>query len=302
MSDSSRPAVGVVFPPKFEPEALLGYAPEAESAGLDELWLWEDCFREGGVATVAAALAVTERIRVAIGVFPMPLRNVALTAMEVASIDRMFPGRFLLGVGHGAQHWMGQVGARVASPLTLMREYVPALRALLAGEELTVSGRYVTLDAVRLDWPPAAPVPLHAAGEGAKTLALTGELADGTVFVPGCAPSVILEARERIEEGRALAGRTGPHAISVFIMTAFARTEAETAAGRAWFEAKWARDGIAPDRRGGVLGTPAEVAEQLRAYADAGVTNLVMLPGSDVDRSAFLAAAGETAELLRAGA
>ena len=76
----------------------------------------------------------------------MPLRNVAIAAMEIASVERMFPGRLIPGVGHGVLSWMGQVGARVASPLTLMREYVPALRALLAGESVTTTGRYVTLD------------------------------------------------------------------------------------------------------------------------------------------------------------
>ena len=67
----------------------------------------------------------------------MPLRNVAIAAMEIAAVERMFPGRLIPGVGHGVLSWMGQVGARVASPLTLMREYVPALRALLAGESVT---------------------------------------------------------------------------------------------------------------------------------------------------------------------
>src|SRR5690606_444088 len=67
--------VGVVFHPAFEPEALPAYARHVEASGLDELWLWEDCFREGGVSTAAVALAVTERIRVATGVLPMPLRN-----------------------------------------------------------------------------------------------------------------------------------------------------------------------------------------------------------------------------------
>jgi hypothetical protein len=41
----------------------------------------------------------------------------------------MFPGRFIAGVGHGNQRWMAQAGVRVESPLTLLREYVTALRA-----------------------------------------------------------------------------------------------------------------------------------------------------------------------------
>src|SRR5690606_25039341 len=82
----------------------------------------------------AAVLAWTERVRVGVGLLPVPLRNVALTAMEAATLHRMFPGRVTLGVGHGVQDWMGQVGARPESPLTLLREHLLALRALLRGE------------------------------------------------------------------------------------------------------------------------------------------------------------------------
>ena len=99
----------------------------ADAAGLEELWLWEDCFRESGLAPAAAVLAWTERIRVGVGLYPVPLRNVALTAMELASVERLFPGRHIVGVGHGVQEWMGQVGARVESPVTLLREPAPTV-------------------------------------------------------------------------------------------------------------------------------------------------------------------------------
>ena len=103
---------GAIFTPTFPPEHMQATARAAETAGVPELWLWEDCFRESAFAAAAAALACTERLSVGIGVAPMPLRNVALTAMEIATLERMFPGRVIPGVGHGTQSWMGQVGAR----------------------------------------------------------------------------------------------------------------------------------------------------------------------------------------------
>ena len=54
------------------------------------MWLWEDCFAESGIATAAAALAWTERLTVGIGLLPVPLRNVALSAMENATLERLF--------------------------------------------------------------------------------------------------------------------------------------------------------------------------------------------------------------------
>jgi alkanesulfonate monooxygenase SsuD/methylene tetrahydromethanopterin reductase-like flavin-dependent oxidoreductase (luciferase family) len=129
-----------------------------------------------------AALAWSEQIRVGLALMPTPLRNVALTAMEIATLDRLFPGRFQPTVGHGVQFWMAQVGARAASPLTLLREYTVALRRLLDGERVSVTGEYVTLDDVALGWPPLTRPRLLLGGAGPKTLRLAGELGDGTML------------------------------------------------------------------------------------------------------------------------
>ena len=164
------PTLGLAYVPTLPPERLRSIAVAVEEAGLDELWVWEDCFKESAIASATAALAWTSRLTVGIGLMPAPLRNVAVCAMEVAMLARMFPGRLIAGVGHGVQDWMGQVGARVASPLTLLEEYAGALRRLLGGERVSVAGRYVTLDGVALDWPPDIVPPLMLGGAGPKSL------------------------------------------------------------------------------------------------------------------------------------
>ena len=176
------PTIGVTFRPQSPPEALRAVARSAEAAGIAQLWLWEDCFCEGGLTTATAALACTERLEVAVGLLPVPLRNPALAAMEIATVARMFPGRFRPGLGHGVLEWMEQVGARVASPITLLREYTTAVRDLLHGRTVDVEGRYVHLRDVTLDWPPASPPPLLLGGRGPKTVGLAGELADGVIL------------------------------------------------------------------------------------------------------------------------
>ena len=49
-------------------------------------------------------------VRVGIGLLPVPLRNLALAAMEIATLARLFPDRFVPAIGHGVLDWMGQVG------------------------------------------------------------------------------------------------------------------------------------------------------------------------------------------------
>lgn len=220
-------ALGAIFRPQLPPERLRSVVQAAESAGLEELWLWEDCFFESGVAQLTAALAWTSRLRVGIGILPVPLRNVALTAMEAATIERMFPERMILGVGHGAQDWMAQVGVRPASPLTALREHLTALRGLFAGETVTADGRYVRLDKVALDWPPATAPKLYVGATRERSLRLSGELADGTILDASHPPDAVRRARALIDEGRALAGRTDHHDLVVYLQAATGPDAAE---------------------------------------------------------------------------
>lgn len=198
--------IGVVFRPDFRPDTLRESVVAAEHAGVAELWLWEDCFLQGGIAAAAVALASTETLTVGLGVLPAPLRNVVTTAMEVATLDAMFPGRLRVGIGHGVQDWMRQAGAAVESPLTLLREYVTALRDLLAGRSVTVDGRYVRLADVQLDWPPQQAIPVLIGGTGPKTLALAGEISDGVILDARYTPITVRDALAHVASGRAARG------------------------------------------------------------------------------------------------
>ncbi|HEY0638493.1 MAG TPA: LLM class flavin-dependent oxidoreductase [Pseudonocardiaceae bacterium] len=280
--------VGAVFLPQLPPERLIEVAVAADEAGLAELWLWEDCFRQSGIASAAAALAATRTVRVGIGLLPVPLRNVAITAMELATLERMFPGRPVAGVGHGVQDWMAQVGARAASPLTLLREHLGALRALLDGDEVSTEGRYVRLDRVRLDWPPAGRVALHAGATGPRTLALAGELADGTILTGGTTPDQVRAARRRI-------GAAGPHRVTVYVHAATGPDAAERLAGdlRRW--------GNPPES--GVAGDADAVADGVRRYVAAGADAVILQPTpDDPDPAGFVRFAGaEVAPRVPAG-
>jgi alkanesulfonate monooxygenase SsuD/methylene tetrahydromethanopterin reductase-like flavin-dependent oxidoreductase (luciferase family) len=287
--------IGAIFNPyTHSPDDLRAAVLAAEEAGVPELWVWEDCFRQSAFATVGAALAWTERLKIGVGIAPMPLRNVATTAMEIATLERLFPGRLLPGVGHGVLPWMAQVGARAASPLTLMREYVPALRELLAGERVDAAGRYVTLESVQLDYPPAVAPRVYAAAEGPKTLQLSGEVADGTVLDSRHTPAELTQAAASVRAARSDAGRDGRHDIVAYVVTTFG-ADAEA---RALADVGERDD---PAERA-LWGDPGEVASRARVFFDAGVDEVILQPSSPVDLREFYAAAGEVARLVAAAA
>lgn len=267
--------IGATFLPDHPPAHFRDVVADAEAAGLPELWLWEDCFREAAFSSAAAALAWTEKLRVGIGIAPMPLRNVAMTAMEIATIEGLFPGRLVPGVGHGVLSWMGQVGERASSPLTLMREYLPALRRLLAGETLSTDGRYVTLDDVALDWPPATAPKVYAAGEGPKTLRLTGEVADGTIISGGKTPERVAEMRAEVDAGAAAAGIPSRREIVVYVPTVFGSgAQGRIAAHLERWDAPGQTEKV-------VSGDVAAVARRVAEYYEAGADTVVLEPIDD---------------------
>jgi alkanesulfonate monooxygenase SsuD/methylene tetrahydromethanopterin reductase-like flavin-dependent oxidoreductase (luciferase family) len=268
-------ALGVTFRPQLPPERLRDVALAADDAGVEQLWLWEDCFFESGIASAAAALAWTRRVRVGIGLLPLPLRNVALATMEIATLHRLFPDRVILGMGHGVQQWMAQAGARVESPLTLMREHFVATGALLRGERVSTQGRYVKLDGIALDWPPPAPPRLFAGAGGPRTARLSGEIADGTILDASNNPEAVRRTRRLIDEGRAVAGRTDHHDLVVYLQAA----TGPDAAARLRAELEYWGNASIPDL--GVAGDADTVAAAVARLADAGADTVVFVPTAD---------------------
>lgn len=186
-----RAEIGMCFHRTFPPSVVTDLARRLEDGGADQLWVIEDCFFTAGVSLAASALAVTDRLRVGLGILPAVARNAAITAMEIATLSGLAPGRVLPGIGHGVQTWMAQMGARTPSPVTTLEEVLVAVRRLLAGERVTMHGRHVQLDDVELDQPPPEPPPLLAGVRGPKSLAMAGRAAGGVVLAEPASPSYV---------------------------------------------------------------------------------------------------------------
>ena len=298
--------LGVVFTADRPPEELPAFATAAEDAGLDELWVWEDCFHSGGVSAGATALAVTEQITIGIGVMPVVFRNPVATAMEIATLARLHPGRFVAGLGHGVPEWMEQIGALPAKPMRALEETTTAVQRLLAGERFSFEGDHVSLRDVCLERPPEVRPPVVLGVRRPLGLKVSGRSADGTILSEPSPPSYVHWARERIEEGRTAAGRTDPHRLTVF---AKGRVDSDRALAREALAGFVTRDSVAAqlatlDRDAeldelrllgdpaaiapripedlvdllAAAGTPEQVVASLQAVADTGVDSIAFVP------------------------
>jgi 5,10-methylenetetrahydromethanopterin reductase len=280
--------------------SVLDYARRAEELGFDELWVVEDLGFRGGVAQAGAVLAATSRITVGIGILPAGARNAAFAAMDLATLAQLFPGRLIAGLGHGMPGWMRSVGSWPSSPLTLLREYTTAVRALLRGEPGPPAGRHVSVEGVVLDEHPDVVPPVVLGVRGPRSLAMAAETADGVLLAEPATPAYIAAAgthsavitydaaivdpsdgraaRERARPGLAWVGDPdwAPHIAPLPFAAEFAAFRARCASREefaATMPAEWV-DELA------LAGTPDEVRAKIAARQTAGATSVVLIPAA----------------------
>jgi alkanesulfonate monooxygenase SsuD/methylene tetrahydromethanopterin reductase-like flavin-dependent oxidoreductase (luciferase family) len=168
---------------------------------------------------------------------------------------------------------------------------------LLAGEEVSTTGRYVSLDHVKLDWPPAKAPSIVVAGEGPKTVRLTGQVGDGTVLPAGSTPERIAGTLAIALEGRADAGRDRAHELVVFVSAAFGGESA-----RALLAEDLVRTTGVADPALMVVGDAEGVAAAIEPFFAAGATSVILQPREkEQDLTGFMAGAGEVARLTGGG-
>jgi 5,10-methylenetetrahydromethanopterin reductase len=295
-------SLGVVFPAHAPPETLPAFAERAEERGYEEVWVVEDCFLSGGLTMATAALAATERIRVGVGLLPAAVRNAAIAAMELATIARIYPGRLTVAFGHGVETWMTQIGARPQKRLAALGEVVTAVRMLLAGETVNVSGSFVSLASVTLENPPQVAPGILVGTTGSQGIALAGRRAEGLLLPEGCGPRFVAHAKQIAEA----AARPAPP--PQIVAYAWLRIDDDEPARRVLSDAvaHWAASGLYPEpmRQAGlveapspsrpisrhtadevaVVGSAARCVEAVERFSDAGAQRLVMAAiGNDAD-------------------
>ena len=188
---------------------------EAERLGFASVWVGEAYGSDA--ATVLAWLAAqTERIELGSGVFQMPARSAAMTAMTAATLDQLSGGRFRLGLGtSGPQVAEGWHGSRFDRPLTRTREYVDVVRMALRRERVAYDGKTLTLPlpdgpgkSLKLTiGPHQERIPVYLAAIGPKNTTLAGEIADGWIPVL-FSPEHVATTAALLEEGAAKGGRS----------------------------------------------------------------------------------------------
>jgi probable F420-dependent oxidoreductase len=221
------------------------------------------------IAMLACLARVTSRARLGTSVLVVPYRHPVLTAKMLATIDQLSRGRVLLGIGVG---WLREEFEALGTPPFEQRgivtdEYVRLMRTAWTTDPVTFSGRYVSVSSIHVLPKPAQPggIPVWIGGHTDAALRRTATLGDGWHPI-GLRPSIRLAPPEYAASARRIhtlareAGRD-PKSITLSLripMEVRPRLAKAPAGERPMFQ-----------------GTADQIAADIRAYAEAGVTHVV---------------------------
>ena len=186
---------------------------EAARLGYTSIWTNEgsgqDMFQICAQRWAASREVVPEGLATGIAVSPVMYRSPVAFAMSGGTLSQLTGGRFFMGIGSGGAYrprTRQSMGLPRLSALSMMRDYLSTVKALVAGEQTDYQGDVVTLRGIKLDIDPPPQTPLYLGALGPEMLRLAGELADGACL-NWCNPEQIAWSRERIAEGAARVGR-----------------------------------------------------------------------------------------------
>lgn len=265
--------LGVVILPELPWEQGAGLWRSAEEMGFSHAWTYDhlawaglrDAPWFGAVPVLAAAAAVTSRIRLGPLVTSPNFRHPVSLAREVLALDDISAGRLTLGIGAGGLGWdatiLGGPAWGLEERLARFEEFVDLLDRVLVEREVSFTGRYYRAEDAR-SYPgcrqhPRVPFALAATGaRGMRTVArsgqawvTTGPRGPDRPLGPGAGARVVAGQLARLDAACESAGRT------------------EGVAERMVLAGPGLEQGLA---------SPQQFHDTLGAYAEVGVTDFIV--------------------------
>jgi probable F420-dependent oxidoreductase len=255
-------------------EAIRAITQRAEGLGYDSVWTTDHVLMPTihpdpyghileTLSTLAFLAGITERVQLGASVVVLPQREPVLVAKQAATIDHLSGGRLVFGAGVGwVEEEFGFLGADFAARGRRADEYLRVLRELWTSPDPRFAGETVEFSDALFSPRPERPggIPIVIGGGSPRALRRVAELADGWHAI-GATP-------EEIRAGAARLAELAPERdleISLRIGLALGRARLppanERGASRTMLE-----------------GEPAELAERLAEYADAGLDHLIIEP------------------------
>ena len=286
-------------------EAVAEQAVRAERLGFDSVWVSDHFFasldRYGGgdtlygtlepLTTLGGLAAKTERVRLGTLVLSAAFRHPAVLAKSATAVDRLSGGRLELGLGAG---WyeeefeaFGYPFGSVAERFDLLEETLAYIGALFDGEPASFEGkRFHLREAYNHPRPVQEPrPPLLVGGKGGpRLLRIAAQRADGWNAAWRWTPEVYAERAAAARRACERAGRDpATFRLSLGLFTVVGEDEADLRRrfelmGRRLPAGAGEKLGLDTLRTECLAGTTDQVVERVAAFADLGVSELIVCP------------------------
>jgi probable F420-dependent oxidoreductase len=296
---------GMMYPvPYADPEEAVRIAVEAERLGFDSVWgndhmTTQTYVREEFDAPprfydpylyLSYVAAQTTTLRLATAITVMGFRHPVVAAKQAATLDQLSGGRFILGVGIGAYReeteamWPGVKLHRGRQA----EEWLAALETLLRDRRSSFHGEYISFDDIEsFPKPRQTPLPILSGGNAVGSKQRAARY--GTGWLPAVlTPAEVTAGLADIRREAEAIGRELPADFDVAPQLSVAMG-ASTADALARFEKTQLyahmlslSGSTLKDQQSGfgarnLVGSTAQIQDQVHAYAEAGVTTLSAL-------------------------
>ncbi|TDJ41313.1 MAG: LLM class flavin-dependent oxidoreductase [Gammaproteobacteria bacterium] len=283
------------FATKTQARSLVEFG---EANHFDSLWVGDHIAFPvpitDSLAQLACAAAYAETLTLGTCVFLLPLRHPTPVAKQIATIDALAEGRLIFGVGVGGEfaNEYAACGVPVNERGARMTEGIEVLKKLWTGEKVSNEGRFYPFEDVRMLPAPhqAGGPPIWTGGRSEGALARCGRLADGWVSYV-VTPEMYSAGLEKIAASAASAKRDIEQFGTGHLLFARIDNEYEAAldAATEHLSQRYAMDFRQAAKKYAALGTPADVAEKIQEFVNAGIRHIVLdMVGPNEDRMAQL--------------
>ena len=306
------PQFGAFLPTFLQPDgpsprrAVLDFARKAEQVGFDSIWVTDHLLRATlfyrvpwlePLSVLHMASSATERVKLGTGILIIPLRHPVILAKEIATLQELSEGRFILGAGTG---WFDgeytAVGRSKRDRGTLTDEILELVDLLLTRGSVSYEGRHFRLQDISVEPRPATRPPFWIAGGSqvpreespekprlAETVMRRILRGDGWMSRPTALPEQIeadwTQIRDRLEARR---GGRGDFVVShenfVHVVDTDDREKAVEVQREAFTAIMGTERPFEYFDTVYLTGTPEEIVDRLEARVRAGVEYIMLHP------------------------
>ncbi|MFQ5933710.1 MAG: LLM class flavin-dependent oxidoreductase [Dehalococcoidia bacterium] len=278
---------GVIYSRLHPVVPIPKFAEAIEGMSFDSLWVTEGLVNEMPALDIVMALGAfvhhTHHITVGTCVLLMPLRNPAILAKEIATLDYLSGGRVVLGVGVGGSDNSSPAGFQVCGVNVKERgartdEALEIMTKLWTGTPVSHEGQFYSFGDIKMEPRPVQQPhpPIWAGGAAEGVLRRTARWCDG--FVPmGVSSTEYVRLWDRIERyGERFRRDTSriTRAVHLYYCLAGSREEARAVA-RDTLAKRYGYEPSLHDDDRYAFGTVEDCMETIEGFLESGVTHFV---------------------------